>query len=126
MARQKKKKFRQWFFILAALAAVFLAISLAEILAKRKSVADTISSLKEEIQELEATNSQLVDLASYLETEGFVESQAREKFNLAKPDERLVIIKDEAELDGRRPRASGAGEEEGPSNLQLWKEYFFN
>lgn len=126
MPSRQKKSFQQWILIIAILILIFLFISLMKIFSKRKNVEYTINSLEQEIVDLEKKNKQLIDLVQYLNTATFVESEARNKFNLVKPNENVVIVKDDQDKSSIDVDDNLHADDQvlQKSNVEKWKEYF--
>ena len=82
-----------------------------------------IKNLEKKIEQLKASNEELIGLEEYFQSEEFLEKQARLKLNLTKPGEKVIIIK-QIEEDLKE-----LGQEEiiakEISNIQKWWEYFF-
>ena len=83
---------------------------------------DNINTLEQEIAELKGQNSNLSSLIEYLRSDGFVDREAREKLNMQKPGEKVVLVSEARKNSGQ---VAGAVTIEEKSNWQLWKEYFF-
>jgi len=83
-----------------------------------------IKNLEKKIEELQKSNAELGELEKYLQSDEFLEKEARLKLNLIKDGEKLVIIK--------RPEGESIIEEQKPEeqnknipNILKWWEYFF-
>lgn len=91
---------------------------------KRYLVNKEINELEQEIKEMEFQNKEFKNFISYIESDQFLEEQARLKFGLKKPGEEVAVILDDfSEAD--QENAIG-GEKERRSNFQKWVKYFFN
>ena len=106
---------------------VLISFPLARTVSQRYKIDQEIESLGSEISELENTNQDLNKLISYLESDQFVEEQARLNLGLRKEGEDVLVIKDPAELN----KVSGADgikdlNSKDLSNLQQWLNYFFS
>jgi cell division protein FtsB len=104
----------------------FLAFSFGKKFLEIKDIDQEIKSSQDEIAQLEAKNNDLNSLLSFLNTDAFLEQEARLKFNLQKPGESVVII----------PPSNGKQENDGDvstnsvgdntlSNPQKCWNYFF-
>jgi cell division protein FtsB len=92
----------------------------AKLLIQKHEVDSEISKLQNQAGKLDQSNKELSDLIQYLNTPEYTERQAREKLNLKKDGEHVVVLP----KDG-----SAAGDEiEQPSaesNAKKWLDYFF-
>ena len=77
--------------------------------------------MKKRIEELRAKNEDLKKRLEYIESDEFVEKEAREKLNMAKEEETVVILPEKLEI---RDFESGSREENLP-NWQQWLRLFF-
>lgn len=115
---------------LTMLLVAFLILILPSVwrLQKQQSrVEEEINNLKKEIAEYEGKNNDIKKLVTYLESDAFLEEQARLNFNLKKPGEKVVIIEDGNDINSFSVASStkNSSTEETP-NYKLWLDYFFN
>lgn len=82
-----------------------------------------IKNLEEKIEQLKASNEELIGLEEYFQSEEFLEKEARLKLNLTKPGEKLIIIKQIEEDLEEFEQKQGLAKE--ISNIQKWWQYFF-
>lgn len=105
------------FFIL-----VLISISLIKNVNKNKIISDKTLELDREIKKIEEENKNLEELIAYFSTPEFLDKEAREKLNMAKPGEKIIIIPQEdknlASVDNK--------EMSDKKNYVLWWDYFFN
>jgi len=73
----------------------FLAVSNWKIYKKRNELNSGLEILSKKIKILESANQSLAEKLSAIPEEGYLEKVAREKFNLRKPGEQVVVIKKE-------------------------------
>lgn len=85
-------------------------------------ISQEIKSLEKSIEELEKENEELARMEKYFNSEDFLEKQARLKLNLAKPGERVIIIKTPEDLEQEVEQEQTIAKE--ISNIQKWFEYF--
>jgi len=116
---------------------VLISFPLAKSISQRYKIDREIKDLEAEIAELENRNINLKEFIDYLESDQFVEEQARLKLGLKKPDEEVVVIKTEdSQTTNNQANAGsakkqvlrlGSGQADKPiSNLQKWWDYFFH
>ncbi len=88
---------------------------------------ERVDELKKEIEIMEQENTKLELEIEYLKTDTFVEQEAREKLNLRKPGENLVILP-------KRPPTSNTtiSQDKNPTglarirkNIQDWQKFLF-
>ena len=128
MRHNPEQSFFAGFFHSKLLAVCLLVVALAVLAAtlkekKQKDLGDTaIKTLESEIADLEGKNNDLNNLFAYLNSQEFIELEAREKLGMKKPGEKVVIIP-------RESKALVAGESTILSvaipNYLKWYYYFF-
>lgn len=117
------------FFLAGLTVIVLIGISLGKETYRKRQIQKEIESLQVEIQKLDQENSEINNLISYFSTKEFEEKEAREKLNLQKEDERMIIIR--KELDAQKKEKENennpvqVAEEDKSPNWQKWLEYFF-
>jgi cell division protein FtsB len=110
---------------------VFLSVSFGRELWRNRQVQKSIAELERQSQALEARNVEIARINTELESETFLEREARLRLGLVRPGERVFI------LDGPAPQATAAtigtvddrDTEEEPiaeGNLKRWYWYFFH
>ncbi|MEK7558010.1 MAG: septum formation initiator family protein [Patescibacteria group bacterium] len=144
MIKKNKKKFiyrvffsQNFLTFLGLIVIVLISFPLAKNISNRYKVNHEIKELEKEIANLENKNSNFKDLVSYLESNQFVEEQARLKLGLKKEGEDVVVIKNgldnkiENNLTATSssifniPGLDKANLVNSISNLQKWLKYFF-
>jgi len=80
-----------------------------------------ISALEQEVASLKSNNSELSGLIEYLKSDEFVDREAREKLNMQKPGEKVVLV---AKQEIQQGQVEGASVEKEKANYELWVEYF--
>ncbi len=119
------------FFFLAGLAAlVLIGISLGKETYRKKQIQGEIEVLQKEINQLHQENSELENLTTYFSSEEFQEREAREKLNLQKEDEKMVVLRKEMEQPEEEKKEEEtkeklAVEKDGYPNWQKWIIFFF-
>lgn len=130
-----KRRIKHWWQHRLLLTALLLAILLLivpklwEKQRQRSRIEEEIDQLKSEIATAENKNTELKQMIGYLESPEFSEEQARLNFNLKKPGEEVVVIKDTPTTSfdlGSLAQASGQPlGPQLPGNYQKWFDYFF-
>ena len=120
--------------ILEVLVLGYFAFNVGQEMFKRHNIEAEISHLENEINKLEKDKNDLNDLLSYVQTDAFVEQEAREKLNLAKEGESLVLVPEadsagESRTSGEQLVVDNYSQSAPPvvkkSNLAKWWQYFF-
>jgi cell division protein FtsB len=93
----------------------------AKLLAQKREVDSEIAKLKAEAEEIESQNTEFSNLIKYFNTPEYQDRQAREKLNLQKEGEHVVILPKFVEDE----TAAAAAKEQNRSNPKKWFEYFF-
>ncbi len=106
---------------------IFLAISFVRETYRKHHLSQEIEKLKAETEKLEGRNHQLAKLMDYLKEESHLEKEARLRFNLKKPGEKVVILPDNLTPEEGKDvlESPSSKEEEETVNYWRWWEYFF-
>lgn len=120
--------------ILEVLVLGYFMFNVGQEMFKKHGIEAEISHLENEINKLEKDKNDLNVLLSYVQTDAFVEQEAREKLNLAKNGESLVLLPEsdsaglgapsqkEAMVDNYSQSAPPIVKK---SNFAKWWQYFF-
>lgn len=100
------KIFPLFFGLILFLLLGFLVVSNWNINKKRVEFNSRLEILSKKIQNLEEINRDLKGKISVISEESYLEKVAREKFNLRKPGERVVVIKKEKATSSEAERNS--------------------
>ncbi len=128
----KKEKFIKRFYtsklflLLGFLILGLMIFSVGKKIVEGHQIEQEIKNMEKEIAALEVKNTKLNELLNYLNTEEFIEQEARLKFNLRKPGESVAILP-EVELQQENKNNQLVAGESGiaMSNPQKWWNYFF-
>lgn len=101
---------------------IFSGMALFEQLNQRYAVNQEKINLEKEIKAMEAKNKDLSRLVGYLQSDDFVESQARLNFGLKKPGEGVVVV---TKNDKKDKLEKDLIITENKNNPQRWADYFF-
>jgi cell division protein FtsB len=99
-----------------------IAIITFELYWQKREVDSEVARLQTQANTLQKDNQQLSDLIKYLGTTEFQEKEAREKLNLKKEGEEVVVLPSDEEMNGM---VASANLENQP-NPKKWFNYFFN
>jgi cell division protein FtsB len=92
-----------------------------------KDINQEIKSSEDQIAQLQAKSNDLNGLINFLNTDAFLEQEARLKFNLQKPGESVVIIPPSGvnQKNIEDKSSEGEGGNNNLSNPKKWWNYFF-
>ena len=99
-------------------------------LQKRSQLDKEVAQLKADLTRNEAQNSDFKKMIAYLESDQFVEEQAKLNLNLKKDGEKVVSIKELPVVESQQDLAETVMTEPAPVfsprvRLNLWLDYFF-
>jgi len=138
MSKQSKKNsqnsaFRSLVYVLVAilLLAVLLYITyrLSNQVYRQNQINTEIMKLQTEITNLNQENQDLNELIGYLQTDEFREKEAKDKLNLIKEGEQLVLVKEKEMQIEQMNRESAQKQAEivvNHENYYWWWHYFFS
>ena len=114
-------------FLLGVIIAGFISYSAVQKALRNKKIEDEVSSLKRQAEQIQKENDTLSQKIAYFQTPEFQEKVAKEKLNLQKPDEKVVVVKPEIsqEVD-RSPQIIQENQsEQKVANYKKWWNLFF-
>ncbi len=85
----------RFLFVLNFVVIVFLSLSLGKEVVRNNTIQSEISALQVQAAELADENSNISALQSALQSESYIEREARLKLGMKKPGENVVVIQDE-------------------------------
>jgi len=101
-------------------------ISLSRQVIDLLSAGDRLTEAEQKLEQVKKENEDLRRQLSYDQSPEYLEKQAREKLNRARPDETVVVIPDElinVYTVDEKPRPTPTPE---PPNWKQWRQAFFN
>jgi len=117
------------FFLVGLTVLVLIGISLGKEAYRKKQIQKEIEKLETQINQLGQENSDMENLIGYLSSAEFREKEAREKLNLQKDDEKMIVLrKDAVQPKSENPDETGstqAAREDHSPNWQKWWKFFF-
>ena len=116
------------FFVVSVAILILLGLSFGREFVRSSSIKKEISELEDERSQLEEKNISLSAYKDYLETEAFLEHEARDKFGLQKRGEKQVFIEEDVGTDfgGVQEKTEGAVGDDIVGTIKLWNWYFFD
>jgi len=129
----KKLLFSKPLIVLEVAAIAFIGFYVVREAVTKQAVEQEIARLEQEIGALEQNKDDLGALLDYVQTDAFVEQEARQKLNLVSEGEQLLVIPEVDAASASAPDAPGASAQEavpqqrvlGASNAVHWWTYFF-
>ncbi len=123
--RAKKKSTKSFwqsnqFLIGALVVAIVLAVGFARAYFRDHASIKEIKQLQEEAQRLETEQISLLELLDYVQSDAYVEQEARTNLQYKDPEEEVVIF-----TDSLAPLAQQDIQEIAP-NWKRWWQYFFD
>jgi cell division protein FtsL len=117
------------FFMAGLTVLVLIGISLGKETYRKRQVQKEIEGLQDQVRQLNQENSELNNLIAYFSTQEFQEKEAREKLNLQKDNEQMVVLR--KELSTKKENQAGetqnsVPEEDTSPNWQKWLKHFFD
>lgn len=134
MIRKKRNFFARAIFnpktlsFLGLIVIVAISFPISKSISKKYKIDQEILELEKEIEAMEGANSDFKKMLTYLESDSFVEEQARLNLSLKKQGEKVVVIEDisQEEANGEiGPSSQRIGEFQN-FNLLAWCDYFFS
>jgi cell division protein FtsB len=96
--------------VVNVLVITFLGLSLGREMIRSRAIDAEIEDLQAKADALTASNQEMLNLQTAMQTESFIEREARLKLGLKKPGEMVVVIQDE-DKGLARGRATAEGEQ---------------
>ncbi|OQX51577.1 hypothetical protein B5M47_00035 [candidate division CPR3 bacterium 4484_211] len=115
-----KKKFLPFLFLLGSIVTI---ISLSRSVIRTYRRESRLSNLRKEVALAEEKIKELSQKVQEQENDQFVEQQARDKLNMAKPGEKIVIVN--KEQTSQEQQILGQATENLNTNLAKWHYLFF-
>lgn len=111
--------------VLSFFAIIYASLALARITWQNYKIDQKIIALNEELEKLSEENFELKNKIAYYKTNSYRERLAREKLNLQKPGEIVIVITPSSPPSSEKKPVSKNTEGDKRSNYQKWRDYFF-
>ena len=126
--RMKKKfSFAIVLFIIGIILAVAISIRAVKEAYRGRKIEKEIENLRQEAQRIQNDNNSLQKQIDYYNTPQYVERVSKDKMNLQKPDENVVVVsqgaKNQSQVSEGQNEVSQTSEDE--SNYKKWWNFFF-
>ncbi|KKP96191.1 MAG: Cell division protein FtsL [Candidatus Moranbacteria bacterium GW2011_GWE1_36_7] len=122
-----KKKFSSiaFLFIAGIGVAIFISSSAVREAYRSRKIESEVIALKQEAQRVQDENKSLSQRIAYFETPEFQEKVAKEKLNLQKSDENVVVVKQGVQQQNTEPEKVEENKDENiPNYLKWWNSFF--
>lgn len=127
----------KYFYIVNLCLVIFVSVSLGREFIRTHEIQSQIKSLQTQSDALQTKNLEIAQLQTSVQTESFIEREARLKLGLKKPGESVVILKENESniaIDGTKTNTSDPlgmvlGQKSSPTKLAnstKWWYYFFH
>lgn len=126
----------RWFYIVNVVLVLIVGFSFVREIIHSRDITRQIQSLQKQSELLQAQHLAIGDLKNAVQTESYVEREARLKLGLQKPGESLVILKNDVssrsadDTSDSRKRSGTEEQKNTPqkslANSSKWWYYFFN
>lgn len=131
MAGKTEKTDGNWLLraviFLGLVAVALISVAIYKENARKKQVQAEIDSLEKQAEQIRKENASLTDKIAYLGSGDFQEKEAKDKLNLQKPDESVVIIQPERSVDNPQEAKEDSRQQVvvKVSMPEKWWKYFF-
>jgi cell division protein FtsB len=118
----------KWFLIVVGVLLTLLSVSLIREFYRSYQINNEIALLQQDIEQLQGENTELTEFVEYLKTDRYFQEQARLKFGLKTPGEKVVVLKGDTKADSVEDFTSVSSQESSKkqkTNPSRWFAYFF-
>ena len=122
----KRIFFSKIFILLEIVGLIFAGLSLFKILDKKQQRTAEMDKLKEQLLVLKNQNSDFLTKLQEIQTDSYVELEAKKRLNLKRPGEKVVVFVKEPTESQPIAIAEKTINNISQSNLKLWWQYFFD
>ncbi|MDO8505666.1 MAG: septum formation initiator family protein [bacterium] len=114
------------FFVVGIVVLAFLSLNLIRAQLKDRAIREEIAKSQDEVDMLEKERSGYEELRTMLNTNEFLEKEARRSLGYAKPGEQVVVIEENQTCKMKNEKCTQGDEgEKQISNPRKWWIYFF-
>ena len=121
--------YSKWFILAISVIIVFFLFSAVKDYYSQEDLREDIDILESQISSLETEQYDLANTFSQVQSEDFVETEARTRLNLRKPGENVIIVSSDEVVQKLNDKGGETGIkellEDKDSNTLKWWEYFF-
>ncbi len=103
---------------------VSLIVNLTRDILRLLKAGEQVERAQKTVEGLEKEHQELVEKKEYFESEEFIEEEARNKLNLSREEETIVILPPNVEEMSQWMKQEGGEEEELPNWKRWWRLFF--
>lgn len=124
---KKKISFTIVFFIAGIILTGIISTRAAQEAYRNRKIEKEVNELKNEALQIQNENAKIQKKIEYYSTPGFVEKISKDKMNMQKPDEKVIVVNQEI---AREPQIAGVqqnqvqNEQYAPNYLKWWNFFF--
>lgn len=124
---KKKVSFAIFFFIVGIILAGAISTRAVQEAYRNRKIEKEVEKLKQEAQKIQSENNTIQKKIDYYNTPEFVERVSKDKMNLQKPDENVVVVSQGAASQNQieTQKELAAEDDEQVSNYRKWWNFFF-
>jgi cell division protein FtsB len=124
---KKKFSFAIIFFVIGIILAGVISTRAVQEAYRNRKIEKEVETLKQEAQKIQGENDTIQKKIDYYNTPQFVEKVSKDKMNLQKPDENVVIVSQGASLQTQNETQNEVTTEDNQqiSNYMKWWNFFF-
>lgn len=115
------------FFVAGIILATVISVSAVREAYRNKNIENEVQKLKKEANRIQSENSDLQKKIDYYSTPEFTERVSKDKMNMQKPDEGVIVVEQSTEQKNSNSEESEkvAVQAENKSNYRKWWDIFF-
>ena len=124
---KKKISFAVFLFIIGIIAAALISIRAVKETYRGRKIENEIENLRREAERIQNDNNLLQKQIDYYSTPEFVERVSKDKMNLQKPDENVVIVNKgtEEQNQATEEKKEMSQTDQNEKNYKKWWNFFF-
>jgi len=121
--------YSKYFLLIIFIIIIFFLVSAIKDYYSQEDLRDDIRTLDAQINDLEGEQADLITTLAQVQSEDFVETEARTRLNLRKPGEKVIIVSSDEDVQKLNNQTGDKGIkdllEEPDTNSSKWWSYFF-
>ena len=124
---KKKFSFAIIFFVVGIILAGVISTRAVQEAYRNRKIEKEVEALKQEAQKIQGENDTIQKKIDYYNTPQFVEKVSKDKMNLQKPDENVVVVSQSAlsQTQSETQEEIAAENNQQVSNYMKWWNFFF-